>query len=90
MTTTAQIKPPRELGVLARQLDDYGQTLKLVIERPSGESIKLDSYLRGLVKTQSLKAWNGEPEKFRDWIAEQVAQHIRHCEVKIWNYGKLE
>lgn len=72
---------------LVEQRDKFNQRLTMHMELQNGETAQPMVYLRGLLKTQSLEAWNGHPEEFRDWIAEQMTAYFKRVEIKIWGHS---
>ena len=74
---------------LVEQKDEFGQLLTLEVRLQNGEPLNLNKYLRDLVETQSLEAWNGNQDKLRDWLAERVSDLIRNADVKIYGWGKV-
>lgn len=73
---------------ILEQNDRFGQRLTLHLEMENGELFDANKYLRGLVKTQSLEAWNGRPEEFQKWIASQLANFAEsQLKVRIWGHS---
>ena len=73
---------------ITEQLDQFEQRLTLHLELANGEQAQPMIYLRRLLKTQSLEAWNGRQDEFRDWIAGQMADYFKRIEVRIWGHSK--
>lgn len=72
---------------LLEQRDRFNQRLTLEMELDNGEPVRLDSYVKKLVSTQSLEAWNGNSDKFKAWIAEQVSNYVIRSNLKIWGHS---
>lgn len=69
------------------QRDRYNQRLTLNLELANGEPAQPMIYLRRLLKTQSLEAWNGHADEFRDWIASRMSDYFKRIEVRIWGHS---
>jgi hypothetical protein len=69
------------------QRDKFNQRLTLHLELENGEQAQPMIYLRGLLKTQSLEAWNGDQEEFQKWIAESMANYWKRVQVRIWGHS---
>jgi len=72
---------------LMEQKDRFNQRLTLDLQMANGEKALPLTYLNRLLKTQSLEAWNGKQDEFRDWIADQMAIYFKNLEVRIYGYG---
>ncbi len=72
---------------LVEQRDRFNQKLTMHLEMANGDIAQPMLYMRGLLRQQSLEAWNGKPDEFRDWIAEQMAEYFKRLEVRIYGYS---
>ena len=72
---------------IMEQRDRYNQRLTLHLELENGEQAKPQAYLNGLLKTQSLEAWNGRQEEFAEWIAASMAEYWKRVNVRIWGHS---
>ncbi len=72
---------------LVEQRDRYNQRLTMHLEMQNGETAQPMIYLRGLLRQQSLEAWNGKQDEFRDWIASQMSEYFKRLEVRIYGYS---
>lgn len=70
------------------QLDRFEQRLTLHLELENGETYQPAIYLRGLLRTQSLEAWNGRQAEFAAWIREQMHAYNERLQVHIWGHSK--
>lgn len=69
------------------QRDRYNQRLTLHLELANGEPAQPMIYMKNLLKTQDLEAWNGKSEELRDWLADQMANYFRNVQVHIWGHS---
>lgn len=84
MKTETILRKPTHL---LEQRDRFNQRLTLDLELDNGEKANFNSYVKGLVATQSLEAWNGNQDQFRDWIAKCVADYAQRLQVKIYGHS---
>lgn len=72
---------------IVEQRDRFNQRLTLHLELENGEMAQPQLYLKGLLRTQSLEAWNGHQEEFQEWIAQSMAAYWKRVQVKIWGHS---
>ena len=68
------------------QINTRGEKLTFRLEHPNGAQAQPMLALKHLVKSQDLEAWKGDPEAFKEWIAQSMASYFRNLDVVIWTY----
>ncbi len=69
------------------QRDRFNQRLTLHLEMANGEQAQPLIYMKRLLKTQDLEAWNGRQDELRDWLAQSMADYFKNVTVKIWGHS---
>lgn len=72
---------------ILEQRDQFNQRLTLSLELENGEQAQPMIYLRRLLATQSLEAWNGRQEEFAEWIALSMTEYWKRVKVSIWGHS---
>jgi hypothetical protein len=72
---------------ILEQKDRFNQRLTMHLELENGETAQPMIYLRRLLKTQDLSAWNGHQDELRDWIADAMQNYFKRVQVRIWGHS---
>lgn len=64
---------------------DFMKTIPTVrLEMANGETFSLPGYVRGILKTQDMKAWMNDTREFERWLKDQIRGAVENLDVRIY------